>query len=244
VASIPPTNLMTRLNRRQSADAYREAVPPVPPDLVIFDCDGVLIDTERIAVPIDVEVLAGLGWAITEEEVVERFLGRSEADCNQEIEAHLGHPLPSTLSFELDRRYREAFEQALAPVEGVVALLDTLDRHAVPTCVASSGGHEKMQFTLGLTGLYERFEGRIYSAEEVDEGKPAPDLFLFAASSLQVAPERCAVVEDSPYGVEAALAAGMAAYAFAGGLTPLRRLQIPNATVFHRMDQLPALFGL
>lgn len=218
---------------------------PLPqPDLVIFDCDGVLIDTERIAVPIDVAVLAELGWDITEEEVVERFLGRSEADCTREIEDHLGRQLPASLSLEIDDRYREAFERELAPVPDIVDVLDTLDRNAILTCVASSGTHEKMRFTLGLTDLFERFDGRIFSVEEVEHGKPAPDLFLHAAAAMNVGPKRCAVVEDSPFGVEAALAAGMAAYAFAGGLTPLRRLQVAGATVFHRMTELPALFGL
>jgi HAD superfamily hydrolase (TIGR01509 family) len=219
-------------------------VPIERPKLVIFDCDGVLLDTERIAVPIDVEVLAELGWAMTQAEVVERFLGRSEADCTKEIEAHLGRPLPPTLSFEIDERYREAFERELEPVEGVIDILDVLDLHAVPTCVASSGSQRKMRFTLGLTGLFDRLEGRIFSADEVANGKPAPDLFLHAAASMRIDAERCAVVEDSPYGIEAALAAGMAAFAYAGGLTPVKRLQIPGATVFHHMTELSALFGL
>jgi len=219
-------------------------VPTTPPDLVIFDCDGVLVDTERIAVPIDVEVLGELGWDITEEEVVERFLGRSEADCTREIEEHLGRRLPPGLSLEIDDRYRAAFERALAPVEGVLDVLETLDRNAVASCVASSGTQEKMRFTLGLTGLFERFEGRIFSVEEVANGKPAPDLFVLASASMQVPAERCAVVEDSPFGVAAALAAGMSAYAYAGGLTPRTRLQIPGATVFRHMSELVELFGL
>jgi HAD superfamily hydrolase (TIGR01509 family) len=214
------------------------------PDLVIFDCDGVLIDTERIAVPIDVEILAELGWEMTEAEVVERFLGRSEADCSREIEEHLGHALPDSLSFEIDERYRQAFERELAPVAGVLDVLGALERSGTPVCVASSGTHEKMRFTLGLTGLLERFSGRIFSVEDVTRGKPAPDLFLHAAASMAFDPGRCAVVEDSPYGIEAALAAGMHAYAYAGGLTPLRRLQVPGAIVFRHMGELPALFGL
>jgi HAD superfamily hydrolase (TIGR01509 family) len=219
-------------------------MPARPPELVIFDCDGVLIDTERIAVPIDTIVLAELGWPITEAEVVKRFLGRSEADCTLEIEAHLGRKLPADLSFEIDKRYREAFERELTPIDGVVGVLDLLDAKGIGTCVASSGSHEKMRFTLGLTGLYKRFEGRIYCIDDVTRGKPAPDLFLHAARVEGIDPPRCAVVEDSPFGIEAALAAGMAAFGFAGGLTPVKRLQIPGATLFATMRELPPLLGL
>jgi HAD superfamily hydrolase (TIGR01509 family) len=216
-----------------------------PPALVIFDCDGVLVDTERLAVPIDVEILNELGWAISPGEVVERFLGRSEADCAREIEEHLGHPIPPETSFETDRRYREAFQRDLRPVEGVVEVLDLLDSAGVATCVASGGTHEKMRFTLGITGLYERFEGRIFSAADVPRGKPAPDIFLYAMSSAPgTAAEQCAVVEDSPFGLQAGLAAGMSVYGFAGGLTPPERLGLPGAVVFDHMSDLPKLLGL
>jgi HAD superfamily hydrolase (TIGR01509 family) len=219
-------------------------MPPQRPDLVIFDCDGVLVDTERIAIPIDVAVLTELGWPISEREVIERFLGRSEADCTREIEQHLGRALPAELTVEIDRRYREAFERDLTLVRGVEEVLDALDGAGVPTCVASSGTHEKMRFTLGLTGLFDRFASRIFSADDVTRGKPAPDLFLHAAARSGVEPARCAVIEDSPFGIEAALAAGMAAYAFAGGMTPVRMLALPDATVFANMSELPALLGL
>ncbi len=241
MVAIPPDPLPTR---SPGAAAYREPVLTSTPDLVIFDCDGVLIDTERIAVPIDAEILAGLGWEITEAEVVERFLGRSEADCTREIEEHLGRPMPPSLSFEVDQRYREAFERELQPVDGVVEVLDALQRRGVPACVASSGTMEKMRFTLGLTGLLDRFEGSIFSIDDVSRGKPAPDLFLHAAASMEVEAGVCAVVEDSPFGLEAALTAGMQAFGYAGGLTPLRRLQVPGAVVFHRMQELPDLLGL
>ncbi len=214
------------------------------PDLVIFDCDGVLVDTERIAVPIDVALLAELGWEMSASEVVERFLGMSDADCKAAIEAYLGEPVPPEVSFETDPRYREAFERDLAPVDGVVESLDALERAGVATCVASGGTHSKMRFTLGLTGLYERFDGRIYSAEDVTRGKPAPDLFLLAASELGVPAPRCAVVEDSPLGLEAAIAAGMSALAYAGGLTPRSRLAVAGATLFEDMRALPTLLGL
>jgi HAD superfamily hydrolase (TIGR01509 family) len=212
--------------------------------LVIFDCDGVLVDTERLAVPIDVELLAELGWVLSEAEVIERWLGKSEADFVADVEAYLGRPLPAGISFESERRYREAMERELQAVPGVVDALDRIEAAGRKTCVASSGTHEKMAFTLGLTGLWGRFEGRIFSASEVARGKPAPDLFLHAAEEMGCAPADCVVIEDSPWGVRAALAAGMTPFAYAGGLTPRHRLEIPGATIFTDMDELPALLGI
>ncbi len=209
-----------------------------PLSLVIFDCDGVLVDTERIAVRIDVAVLAQLGWPMSEAEVVERFMGRSDEEMTVEIEKHLGRKLPATWEEPFRHLYRQAFAAELEPVPGV---LEALDAIAVPTCVASSGTHEKMRFTLGLTGLYERFAGRIFSASEVARGKPAPDLFLHAARRMGVAPARCAVVEDSRYGVEAARAAGMRAFGYAGGLAPKGSLAGPHTIVFDDMRDLPRL---
>ena len=209
-------------------------------DLVIFDCDGVLVDSERISVRIDVRVLAELGWPLTEAEVIERFVGRSEAYMLGEIEARLGRTLPADWEEPFRSLYREAFEAELEPVDGVVAALDAI---AAPVCVASSSSHERLRFTLGLTGLLERLDGRIFSAEDVENGKPAPDLFLHAAASLGADPARCAVVEDSRHGVEAARAAGMHAFAYAGGVTPAERLRGRATTVFHEMSELPGLLA-
>jgi HAD superfamily hydrolase (TIGR01509 family) len=211
-----------------------------PISLVIFDCDGVLVDTERIAVRIDVVVLEKLGWPMSEAEVIDRFMGRSDDEMTAEIENHLGRKLPATWEEPFRHLYREAFEAELAPVSGVVEALDAL---TIPTCVASSGTHEKMRFTLGLTGLYERFAGRIFSASEVARGKPAPDLFLHAALRMGVPPARCAVVEDSRYGVEAARAAGMRAFGYAGGLASKRSLAGPHTIVFEDMRELPRLLA-
>ena len=210
------------------------------PELIIFDCDGVLVDSERLAVRVDVSVLGRLGWPMTEAEIVERFVGRSHEYMVSEIEAHLGRSLPRGWDDEFQLLYREAFAAELTPVDGVVEALDQL---TVPTCVASSGSHEKMRFTLGLTGLYERFAGRIFSASEVARGKPAPDLFLHAAERMGVEPARCAVIEDSRYGVEAARAAGMPAFGYAGGLTPASWLDGPGTVVFDDMRKLPSLLG-
>jgi HAD superfamily hydrolase (TIGR01509 family) len=207
-------------------------------DLVILDCDGVLVDSEPISVRLDVVVLGKLGWHLTEAEIAERFVGRSHEYMVGEIEAAIGRPLPADWHDELHALYREAFEAELAPVDGVV---EALDRLATPTCVASSSSHERLRLTLGLTGLLGRFEGRIFSATDVANGKPAPDLFLHAAASMGADPARCAVVEDSRYGVEAARAAGMHAFGYAGGLTPAARLAGPSTTVFHHMRDLPEL---
>jgi HAD superfamily hydrolase (TIGR01509 family) len=212
--------------------------PPI--SLVIFDCDGVLVDTERIAVRIDVIVLAELGWPMTEAEVVERFMGRSDEEMTAEIEAHLGRRLPASWEAPFRHLYRQAFEAELEPVAGVVEALDAI---AIPTCVASSGTHEKIRFTLGLTGLYERFAGRIFSVGDVARGKPAPDLFLHAAGRMGVPPAQCAVVEDSRYGVEAARAAGMRAFGYAGGLAPKGALAGPQTIVFEDMRELPGLLA-
>lgn len=209
-------------------------------DLVIFDCDGVLVDTERIAVRVDVRVLAELGWTMTEAEVVERFMGRSDAHFVSEVEAHLGRPLPGDWEIPYQSWYRRAFEAELTPVDGIVEALDAI---TLPTCVASSGTHERIRFTLGLTGLYPRFDGRIFSVQDVVNGKPAPDLFLHAAKSMGVEPARCIVVEDSRYGVAAARAAGMRALGYAGGLTPRAWLEGPDTIVFDDMRQLPGLLA-
>lgn len=208
------------------------------PELVIFDCDGVLVDSEKIAVTVDAFVLAALGWPLSESEIVERFVGRSYRDMTAALEEHLGRALPADWDAPYRHLYREAFEADLTEVDGITEALDAL---TLPSCVASGTSHSGLRHTLGLTGLYERFEGRIFSASEVEHGKPAPDLFLHAARTLGVDPARCVVVEDSRYGVAAARAAGMRAYGYCGGLTPADWLEGPATTVFDDMRDLPAL---
>lgn len=214
------------------------------PDLVIFDCDGVLVDTERIAVRVDAEVLAQLGWPLTDEEIIQRFLGRTQRHMYDEIEAHFEGRLPDGWEVDFERRYLAALDVELKPVEGVVDVLDVLDVHDVATCVASSGSHEKMRHTLGHTGLYDRFDGRIFSATEVAHGKPEPDLFLHAAERMGVEPSRCVVVEDSHYGVQAARTAGMRSLGYAGGITPADWLVGPDTVVFDDMRDLPRLLAV
>lgn len=207
---------------------------------MVFDCDGVLVDSETIAVRVDQRVLADLGWNLALDEIVERFVGRSEAHFVATVERQLGLELAAGWDRKYEPWYRGAFERGLTAVDGIVEALDEL---RLPHCVASSGTHAKMRRTLGQTGLWHRFEGRIFSATDVDNGKPAPDLFLHAAGTLGAAPERCAVVEDSAHGVQAARSAGMHVFAYAGGLTPVERLEGPGTTVFTDMRQLPGLIG-
>jgi HAD superfamily hydrolase (TIGR01509 family) len=207
-----------------------------PIELVIFDCDGVLVDSERIAVCIMATVFERIGHPLTEAEIIERYVGQS-ATYAADIRAYARNGSQRSWEEESELLYRDALVRELTPIDGVVEALDAI---TIPTCVASNGSHEKMRFTLGLTGLYERFAGRIFSASDVARGKPAPDLFLHAAAQMDVAPAACVVVEDSAHGVRAAHAAGMRVFSYAGGVTPAALLE--GATVvFDDMRLLPAL---
>jgi HAD superfamily hydrolase (TIGR01509 family) len=207
-------------------------------DLVIFDCDGVLIDSERLAVRTESEILTELGWPLSEAEVIEQFVGRSAVYMQTVVERVIGRPIDWQIEFE--RRVREVCERELVPVDGVVAALDMI---AVPSCVASSSSHSMLNFKLGLTGLAKRFTGHIFSADDVAHGKPDPAVFLLAASSMGVSPIRCAVIEDSVSGVEAGLAAGMSVFAFSGGVTSARQLQRDGVVLFDSMYLLPGLLS-
>jgi HAD superfamily hydrolase (TIGR01509 family) len=212
-------------------------------ELVIFDCDGVLVDSERLSIRVDAVYLEQIGWPMAESEIVERFVGKSDADMRAAIEAHLGGPVPAEIDEAFERLYRETFENELEAVDGIEAVLEALAAAGTPVCVASSGTHAKIRRSLMKTGLARFFGDRLYSAMDVPNGKPAPDLFLHAAATLGVEPARCAVVEDSAPGVVAALAAGMRAFAYAGGVTPAERLRSAggSAVIFGHMTELPGL---
>ena len=211
------------------------------PDLVIFDCDGVLVDSERLTTRVEARVLTDLGWPIEQEEVVARWMGRTSAAQLADIGERLGADVAAHFDTLTTDEVHQAFERELEAVAGIPDLLDDLDRAGIPTCVASSGTHERMAVTLRVTGLRERFEGRIFSGTEVAHGKPAPDLFLHAADRMGVSPDRCVVVEDSVFGVQAAVAAGMGVYGFGGGLTPAGALSEAGAVVFEAMSDLVGL---
>jgi len=204
--------------------------------LIIFDCDGVLIESEAIYIEVDQRILAEFGWHLERDEIIERFVGKSHEHFVGVVETHLGHALPKDWESSHAHLYREACIQGLLPVDGIVEALDAI---SMANCIASNGRHETMHFTLGLTGLFDRFDGRIFSASDVPRAKPAPDLFLHAASKLGHHPANCVVVEDSPSGVEAALSAGMKVIAYAAGVTPKERLTGEGVTLIGHMSELP-----
>ncbi len=206
-------------------------------DLVIFDCDGVLVDSERITNTVFAEMLNELGLSVTLEDMFREFVGRSMSQCLEMIEARLGHSPPPGFLDDYNDRITVALERDLNAVEGIEAVLDAID---VPVCVASSGDHNKMRTTLGITGLLDRFSGRLYSVTEVANGKPAPDVFLYAAKKMGANPADCAVIEDSAPGVRAGVAAGMTVFGYAALTTPAS-LEKEGAIVFNQMAKLPSL---
>jgi HAD superfamily hydrolase (TIGR01509 family) len=183
-------------------------------DLVIFDCDGVLVDSEVISCRAHADTLTRYGYPITSEQVFDRFLGRSTQQASLEIETDLGGSLPDDFHAQLQD---ELFRSFAASLQAMPYIAEALDAMARPVCVASSGSQQRMRVSLGCTGLYDKFAPNIFSATQVRSGKPAPDLFLFAARQMATLPGRCVVIEDSVPGIAGAVAAGMTVLGFHGG---------------------------
>ena len=230
--------------------------------LVIFDCDGVLVDSEIISAQVSSDCLKEIGVELSAETILETYRGKSVADCIRMITEELSQLADWQSLAESEKAERGAqfwrhvqlqtlvvCEQKLEPVEGVMAVLDTLQEKHISFCVASNGKHEKMRMTLAKTGIMPYVQGRVFSFEDVTRGKPAPDLFLYAAKTLNVDPAQAIVVEDSLTGIQAAVAAGMRPLGYcppnADGsdnclLADMRTL---GAEVFFSMDELiPLIF--
>jgi HAD superfamily hydrolase (TIGR01509 family) len=208
--------------------------------LVIFDCDGVLVDSELITNRIFSQMLNELGIHVSLEDMFERFVGRSMPQCLEIMTKMLGHPVPRHFAEEYHARSATALRSELKAVPDIETVLAAI---RMPYCVASSGTHEKMQITLGVTGLLPRFRGKMYSVTEVAQSKPFPDVFLHAARQQGVAPAECAVIEDTPTGVRAGVAAGMTVFGYCA-LTPKQRLIEAGAHhTFERMRDLPNLIS-
>ena len=216
--------------------------------LLIFDCDGVLIDSELIACRLDAEELTAVGYPCTVEDIARDFIGLSGKEMFATVERHLGRPLPEGFVETTHKHLMEAFTKELQAMPGIGDAIAGVAAAGWSDCVASSSSPPRLRHTLGLTGLWPHFEGRVFSAAMVARGKPAPDLFLHAAAAMGAPTQACLVVEDSSAGVEAARAAGMAVLGFTGGshCTPEhgdRLLAKGAARLFSDMAQLPDLIG-
>lgn len=208
-------------------------------ELVIFDCDGVLVDSETLSARVSQRVLADLGCELPLEEVLEQFAGSSAEVYQARVADLLGRPLEPDWELPYRDWYADAFRSELRPVAGI---RDCLRELRLPRCVASNSSHRRIRETLAMTGILEHFDGLIFSAEDVASGKPAPDVFLWAAKNLGVHPDNCVVVEDSVFGVQAARAAGMRVLAYSGVTRP-DRLAGERTIVFDSMPDVPRLIG-
>jgi HAD superfamily hydrolase (TIGR01509 family) len=212
-------------------------------DLIIFDCDGVLVDSEVISCRAHAETLTRHGYPITPDQVFDRFLGHSMRKATLEIETELGRSLPDDFHTQV---YAEIFRLFAISLQATPHIDEALAAIMLPVCVASSGPPEKISTSLNHVGLYDRFAPHIFSAVQVKNGKPAPDLFLFAAEQMQTSPARCLVIEDSVAGVTGGRAAGMTVLGFHGGShcrpNTADALRAAGAAVtFDDMRQLPDL---
>ncbi len=213
-----------------------------PPDMVIFDCDGVLVDSEPITNRVIQENLAQNGLPLELDEIMRLFVGGTMQGV-MDMAREMGATLPDDW---LDHIYGAIFialGKEVEPIPGAIAVLDALDAAGILYAVGSNGPHAKMNVTLTRTGLAERLKGRVFSREDVPNPKPAPDVYLHAAKQAGIAPERCVVIEDSASGAKAGVAAGMRTFGFYGE-TPKERLEPICDDVFGDMRDLPALLGL
>ncbi len=203
--------------------------------LVIFDCDGVLVDSEKISCGVIAAKLTEMGHPMTMEEGVHEFAGTSLTYVRSFIEEKIGGAIPFDMETWYRKRTYEAFQKELQPVEHIKEALEQID---VLKCVASNGPKYKMEMNLGLTDLIDFFPNSLFSAYDIEKWKPEPDLFLHAANTMGVAPADCVVIEDSVAGVQAAVSAGMKVYGYAGE-TNAAKLEAAGAEVLHSMKDLP-----
>ena len=214
---------------------------PSPLRLVIFDCDGVLVDSEGPAAQVSAREVSLLGWPMTADEAMARFIGLRLSDMPALVAAHTGRPVPPGWVEHLRDRMIEAFANDMQPMPGAAAALRATTELGLPYRVASNSSHEEMRVKFARCGLAQLVEGRVHSARDVAAGKPAPDVFLAAAAAEGMAPRACVVVEDSLPGIRGALAAGMTCI----GLDPHGpgdALRAAGAYPIRSLSELPALF--
>jgi len=212
------------------------------PKLVIFDCDGVVVDSEPLTLQLIRDDLAARGLPLDLSKVTDLFVGGTIAGAGAQARA-MGADISADWADLIYDKVFAALARKVEPIPGIGAVLDRLDRQGIPYAIGSNGPHRKMEITLARCGLAARFAGRTYSREDVAAPKPAPDVYLLAASQAGVAPQDCVVIEDSATGAQAAVAAGMAVFGFARE-TPRAKFEGLTELLFDDMAQLPALLGL
>jgi HAD superfamily hydrolase (TIGR01509 family) len=211
--------------------------------LVIFDCDGVLVDSEPIAARLTAQAVSELGWEMTAELAKAEFLGDTFPNIVRRVEQHIGRAVPADWPARSQANLLSALERELTPVEGVRSAIEALLAAGATLAVGSQGSHRKMQLTLAVTGLLPFFEGRIFSATQVTRPKPAPDLFLLAANTLGFSPARSVVIEDSTRGVQAGLAAGMRVLGYTASVGRAAIVEA-GAEPIDDLADIPARLGL
>lgn len=206
-------------------------------DLVIFDCDGVLVDSERIANQAFAKLLFDeFGLIFSLEEMFETFVGNSSAQCVKIIEGLTSNKVPNNFEAKYQHVVNHALAHSVQAVKGIESVLQTMD---IPYCVASSGSHQKMELTLGKTGLLTYFKGRINSTTDVARGKPHPDIYLHAAKRMGITdPKKCLVIEDSPLGVQGGVAAGMTVFGYCELVKAKKQVAAGAHQTFDDMAQL------
>jgi len=213
--------------------------------LIIFDCDGVVIDSMRLLTEVESEAYQSVGINMSPKELALRFSGVGDFEVYRILSQETGRTIPPDIAVQIERRKKEVFRQRLKPVTGICEALSAIDN--TPRCIASGTAVDLLYYSLGIAGLYDLFAPYIYSAEMVLRGKPLPDLFLHAANEMGHAPESCLVIEDGVAGVQAGRAAGMRVFGFTGGShcdhKHADRLKAAGAElVFSDMRELPTLF--
>ena len=208
--------------------------------LVIFDCDGVLVDSEAIGNRFISEALTLAGIPISAEGALSKFLGGKLTQIKEDAEKQLGFSLPANWVDEIYKKQFSEFRKNLKSISGIEDVLDVLERINTPVCVGSNGPLNKMEVSLGVTKLKDRFLGRIFSADQVENPKPAPDLYLYCADQMGVLPQNCLVIEDSPRGASAGVAAGMSVFGYTGGGDNSALKKVGCTKTFDTMQEIAA----
>ncbi|HPU51534.1 MAG TPA: HAD family phosphatase [Burkholderiaceae bacterium] len=210
-------------------------------DAILFDCDGVLVDSEPTTCGVLCTMLCELGANISPDETMRRFIGKSVREEVTDIEALIGQPIPQGWYQQFMRRRDEALAESVQAVAGIDSVLDAAQAHGFVHAVASGADRGKMRITLGRTGLLDRLQPHVYGADQVERSKPHPDVYLLAARGLGIDPARCLVIEDTPTGTRAGLAAGATVLGYCGRTDPRHLLAAGASMVFDDMARLAEL---